>query len=1107
MTDLNGDSAMRKEFLLLILLVFLCTTVLAQAQVTVSVKNVTIPTYEVGAPDPNPRFFEGRVYQGAQGRIYPYPISDKLTDNKVDRRYETIFMENDYIEISVIPELGGRLFTAVDKTNGYDFFYRQSVIKPSLIGMLGAWISGGIEWNIPHHHRANTYMPMTYTLEKGDDGSQTLWMTEIERRHRMKFLVGLTLYPDASYIEATIKFFNRTPLVHSFLYFANPAVHVDETYQVIFPPDTEYVTQHAKREFLEWPIGNGHYGGRDYENIDISWWKNLTKPVSFFCWNYTQDYFAGYDHGKDAGVAYVANHHIAPGKKFFTFGCGEEGIMWDKRLTDSDGPYLELMAGAYSDNQPDYSWIQPYETKTVKQYWYPIRNMEGMEYANLNGALNLRFSEDHTATIAINTTRKQTKAKLTVLDHQTILYDQTIDIAPDNPYTLETKLPADTQPEDVTIVLSSRDGQELLRYKKILRPGEAKPKPVTPPGKPESIKTNEELYLTGLRLNEFYNAQIDSIPYYREALERDPSDSRVNTQMGILSLKGGDFKKAEEYLQAAVDRLTANYTRPKTCEAHFYLGLALRFQDRLEAAYTEFYKATWDMAFRAAAYYQLAELDCLQQDFAMALHHIEESLAYNGQNTRALNIKRLLLAMKDKTESGIAMGEAIQAIDPLDYWNWSQDHFASRKNASQFVNDAFFTDMETVLELAIDYGQIGFYDTAISLLLNYTQESSPMLNYYLSYYYDKKGEHNIAKEVRLQAQEVSADYAFPYRQESIPVLTHAMSENPQDSLAPYLLGNLLFDHQPEKAQALWQKSIAMGNTYYMAHRNLGYAIACKGTDLDQAIAHYEKALALHTDNARIFYELDTLYESAGIDPQKRLALLHDHYEIVKKRDDSLSSYVILNNIVGSYDTSIDILTSHHFYTWEGGGSIHNRFVDAYLLRGIDHVKNGRFEDAMRDFTQADTYPDNLEVGRPLVDENAIRVYYYKATTLMKMDQQTQAFDHARKAIAIPTSDPEMLYYQAMCHQLLGEKARYADTLNRVAATAKRRLESGEETDFFAKFGEQQSHNNRLAGAHYLMGLNHLGMDAREEARQSMQNALEFNPNHVWARMYHSMLDS
>ena len=209
-------------------------------------------------------FFFGRQSQGAEGRIYPYPLYDTLTGKKVDKTYKLVYLENEYVRIGILPEIGGRLFEAVDKTNGYHFFYRQHVIKPALIGLIGAWISGGVEWNIPHHHRASTFLPVQYRIQENEDGGKTVWVGELELRHRMRWAVGYTLRPGKSYLEASVRIVNRTPVVNSMLCFANAAVHVNQDYQVIFPPSTQYVTHHHKREFTTWPIATTRYGGYDF---------------------------------------------------------------------------------------------------------------------------------------------------------------------------------------------------------------------------------------------------------------------------------------------------------------------------------------------------------------------------------------------------------------------------------------------------------------------------------------------------------------------------------------------------------------------------------------------------------------------------------------------------------------------------------------------------------------------------------------------------------------------------------------------------------------------------------------------------------------------------
>jgi len=189
---------------------------------------LVVPTYAVGPAEPNPMFYAGREYQGAKGPVYPYPLLDRLLDRREDRTYRALWLENEYVKLAVLPEIGGRVFVAQDRTNGYDFFYRQHAVKPALIGMLGAWISGGVEWNVFHHHRATTFMPVPSAIVESPDGSRTVWVGETEWRQRMRWVVGLTVRPGRSYLEAVVRMTNRTPLPHSMLYFSNPAVHANE---------------------------------------------------------------------------------------------------------------------------------------------------------------------------------------------------------------------------------------------------------------------------------------------------------------------------------------------------------------------------------------------------------------------------------------------------------------------------------------------------------------------------------------------------------------------------------------------------------------------------------------------------------------------------------------------------------------------------------------------------------------------------------------------------------------------------------------------------------------------------------------------------------------
>ena len=465
-------------------------------QVKIWEEMISIPTYETKAPDKNPMFYVPDAYQGAKRVIYPYPLMDNLSTEKTDQEHRAVFLENEYIKLCLLPDIGGRLFYATDLTNNYEIFYRQNVIKPANIGMLGAWISGGVEWCVFHHHRASTHLPVDYSLVENTDGSKTIWFGEIEPRQRMKWSIGLTLRPGRNYIETDVRMFNHTENTHSILYWANVATHVNEDYQVIFPPSVHQGVYHAKNSFIHWPISDEIYNGKDYTGqVDVSWWKNHPDPISIFAYDLQEDFMGGYDHAREAGTVHVGNHHIVKGAKLWEWGPGEYGQMWDSEiLTDEDGPYAELMVGAFSDNQPDYSWIKPGEVKSLKQYWYPVRDIGGFKKANLNAAVNLEPGNSNNILIGINATRELRDCKVILMNDEGVIFEELTSIGPGNPYSSQIEVENDTSLTSYRVCLLDRDSTELISYQEEEAIYEAElPEPVKPPGEPAGIENMEEL--------------------------------------------------------------------------------------------------------------------------------------------------------------------------------------------------------------------------------------------------------------------------------------------------------------------------------------------------------------------------------------------------------------------------------------------------------------------------------------------------------------------------------------------------------------------------------------------------------------------------------------
>ena len=1087
---------------------------MSSTDVSIQRETVIIPTYPVGPAERNPMFYDGRCYQGAKGPMYPYPLLDKRSDVLEERSYEAVHLENRYVEFCGLPEIGGRCFTAVDKTNGYDFFYRQHVLKPALIGMVGAWTCGGAEWNVVHHHRVSTYMPVDFRAVDNPDGSKTLWVGEFERRHRMRWIVGMTLRPDFSYLEVTVKLFNRTPYAHSFLYFSNVGVSAGENYQVIFPPSTRCGTQHAKCEFIHWPIAHEHYAGVDYSaDVDVSWWKNHPGPLSIFAWDSKEDFFGGYDHGAQAGTCHVADHHVMPGQKFFTFANGDPGRMWEKTLTDEDGPYLELMAGAYSDNQPDYSWIQPGETKTVTEYWYPVRDLGGIKNANKDAAVNLEVDDRNVAAIAFNTTSQFRDATVLLRAGEKLLFEQKATIAPDKPFRHELALGEGVSEWDLRASLICPSGRELIAYRPVRREDGPLPSPVEPPQPVEEIESNEELYLTGLRLEQFHNATMEPTPYYEEILKRDPGDSRANVALGLGYLKRGMFDEAVAKLTAATARVTKNYTRPKDGEAHYYLGVALKAQHKLAAARDELNKAAWSFAWRSASRHALAEIAACEGDLDGALASGDEAIAHNALNVKALNLKAAVLRRQARLAEAQTVVSAALEIDPLDFYAVNeqvlilreQGDMAQAQTELDRLRELMRDEAQSYLELSWDYAGAGLWDEAIDALSRLIESgnqgaSDPMVHYTLGHFLQSSGDATGALEHYRLGGQMSPEYCFPFRLESIEVLRDVTARQPEDARAWYYLGNLLYDIQPGQAVQAWERSAKLDDSFSIVHRNLGLAYARVDEDHGRAIACLEKAIACDPSDAMVYHELDELYEGASVDPGKRLSLLADNYRTIASRPDTLLRLISLQTLFAQYDRAVELLDSRKFRVWEGYEShAHDVYVMAHLLRGQTRMRAGLYDKALADYQAALEYPERFGYGRPLGGARDAEVFYHIGTAQEALGDCEQAKASFERAANAGPASVYMQYYEGLAHRKLGREDKANELFEKLIEAGNKHLAASGKVDFFEKFAAGGGSSLRQAQIRYMLGLGFMGKEDLPAAKRELQEALKLNPSHLGAR--------
>jgi tetratricopeptide (TPR) repeat protein len=1023
-------------------------------QVTSTVRageeQISLPTYPAYEADPNPMFLEKRVYQGSSGKVYPNPFTDRISTEKSDRTYRSIYLENEYVRLTILPEIGGRIFTGEDKTNGYDFFYRQNVIKPALVGLLGPWISGGVEFNWPQHHRPSTFMPVHATIERGEDGSATVWLSEHDPMLRMKGMVGICLYPGRSVVEAKVRLYNRTPFVQTFLWWANVAVHVHEQYQAFFPPDVSYIADHAKRAVSHFPIARNFYYGVDYtDGVDLRWYKNIPVPTSYMVTQSNYDFAGGYDHDRQAGFVHVADRHIAPGKKLWTWGSGEFGKAWDRNLTDSDGPYVELMAGVYTDNQPDFSWTHPYETKTFSQFWYPIQKIGPVACANVHAALSLGTDSEHIR-LGVCATESLPNSSIEVMRGKEKIFSAATNLMPGEPWT--DSFECKHKLNELHFELRDANGNLVLEY----QPKEVSiselPESATEPLPPAEIESVDELYITGLHLEQYRHATRSPESYWEEGLRRDPGDVRINQSMGLLALRSGEFVRAENFFRAAIARLTLRNPNPRDGEAYYNLGLTLSYQDRVQEAYSAFYKATWSYNWRGASHFELAKIFCQQRNFVKSLQHVEECLKTDSENLKARDMQAALLRLMNQKEQARRVLDETLRLDPLDFLAHAERPFLDSTHTDDAIRE-LGEDIQTALDIAYDYASWGLLKEAMEWLQAVSSGMStqyPMVFYTMAWLADRLGEDKSAEEYRKRASDAPSLYCFPARLEEMVVLQEALRHDPKDAKASYYLGNFYYDRKRyDEAIVCWRDSVMTDPTFSIPWRNLGIAEYNVRHDPEAALAAYSKAFEVNPDDARLLYEFDQLKKRLNFTPAERLAALEARNDLVEYRDDLAIEVITQLNITSQYERAMRLLLNRRFNPWEGGeGLVSGQYVATHTALGREAIETGNFARAALHFQEARKYPENLGEGKHLLTLER-QLDYWEGLALEQAGDKQRAQEFYLAAAAPLQTHSVHSFYRALALRKLGREEEAQTALKELKAYAQPRGNEEPKIDYFA----------------------------------------------------------
>jgi tetratricopeptide (TPR) repeat protein len=1019
-------------------------------------EKLVIPTYQLGEPEKAPLFFELRNHQGTRGGVYPIPMIDKLQNRKADRIYDAIRLENEFLRVTLLPELGGRVYEGYDKKADYHFVYKNNVIKPAMIGLAGAWISGGIEFNWPQHHRPTTFMPVDAVIEGSEDGEQTAWMGEIEPLFGTKGMIGVSIHPDRSYIKLKARLYNPTDRVQTFHWWANLAVHTGDSYQLQFPPDIDYITYHYKDAVAPFPVVRGEFARVDFgdEGEDITWYKNIHGPASFFIFNSRYNFMGGYDHARQRGTVHVADRHISPGKKFFTWGNGDFGDAWQRNLTDSDGPYIEIMTGCFTDNQPDFSFLAPYETKEFEQIWFATQQLPHLKNASAEGAVSLTL-EDGRIHLGALTTAMHPRAKVVLTCDGRALMEEVTAIGPGQPFVRETEAPGGCRMTQLELTVVDEAGQALIGYREGLKYFDDKPapRPHMPSKAPNDIGTVEELYLEGLQIEQYRHPMIDPSIYYLEGLRRDPMNARLNCAMGQILMKQARFQEAEACFRSAVARLNTRNYNPRDCEALYHLGVALRRLSRPSEALDWFFKAAWDARWRAAALQQSAEILLALGEAQKALDCARSALKVNQDGLGLRMLISAALRRLGRFEEAADVARETIALDRLDYAARNELALSLRALGREEEAEAALNALRGIvggraapwLHLSGQYLDAGLWDDALTALESCP--ATPLSEYYAAFAEDQLG-REAAAEVRFnRADAASPDYCFPWMDRELSILSHAVERRPLSGRAPYLLGLMYYGRgDRERAIRLFEDAVRRGPDLAEAHRCLAIGWHDVLGLKSDALRAMRRAFELNR-NARYLLELSQAMKAAGVPAAQRLEALERNLDLAASRDDLYTEYVALLNLAGAHEAAAEALKGHMFHPYEGGeGLLVRQHILTYLMLGRAALARGSAESALAHFETALSYPANYNEGRKYRAREA-HVQYHIALAAQRLGDIPLRDRMLEACAAMGDAPDEAQGYKALALKALGRASEAATALRRMIDAAEEMIEGRRDTYF------------------------------------------------------------
>ncbi|MBN1809542.1 MAG: DUF5107 domain-containing protein [Planctomycetes bacterium] len=1012
------------------------------ATVRVWTEGLVIPTYKTGELSR----LAAPLHEG-YGRIYPYTRNDDLTNNREDVEYTAAYVENEHLKVTVLPELGGHIYGVYNKMNDTEIFYRNCVVKPGLVGLRGAWIPTGIEFNFPIGHTVTTALPVDYALVE-EEGFSGVEVSDVELASGMRWSVTIGLYPGSTLIATRVRLYNQTEISNRYYYWANAALLATEGTEFIVDTPAAWTW----RGLVNFPIHKGR---------NIAWYKNFEVGADVFTLGGKNDFFGAYDHTNDIGVVNVASLDELPGRKFFTWGGGARGEVWERILSEGSGPYIEIQRGRFP-TQADYGFIDPGEVLEWTEHWYPVYGMDGFVAANLDAAANMSYEgtgAGKTAVARLNVT-KAMAGRLIIEEKGRSAAESEFDIRPGEVHTVRAKV--GDVPENELAVRVVSNWREVLRYS---------------PRGPEEIR--EEDYAEWIpqsfrafqkrrgrkrkedgeaqKVEAVYKDAVENLKHdlrraagekLKKVLKLDPENVAAMIQLGGILIWQLKYVEAAEILKKAVT-LDRDQTR-----GSFYLGVAKRRLGDMEGAAEALYRvARRSIDIAHAARWELGEIAAVHGHWEEALYHLSHAVDLSARADmpavlRAAVLRRMGRPDEALEEAGkVALRQATDGMAENEMrlaYRAMGDEKAAGRSEKRLVEKHSRT-VQRYIGCGLAYARAGMYAEAREILEMYSgdkvrdTDGEAMLYYYLAMVLKDMGaRQGEIKAALSRAAGAGPERVYPNRSEAERALRLAVEADPKDANARLFLGNLYASrYRPDDALGLLREAEALQPGSDLILRSLGYVNWVGLGKKRKALEYYKKAIGARRDHDTVC-EADRLMSEAGARADRDElwanmpeALLAQHNEVRTRCLHYLADS-------GKYDKAIELLGKHIFYSSEGGFATRRMYDDVHLYTAMKYMRRGQYEKALEEMETVREYPKNLLIDTT-VHEAQSRLSLIRGDILAALGRKSEARKEYMEGAAekLEWATPAY-YFKGLCEKRLGRKKQVLKTAEELQGRLDRR---------------------------------------------------------------------